>query len=75
MTWVRRDTDVKHPKATGAALGSAAGAWGGAFLEGHCPSLDIVHMTLGHALPIVVLALLGALFGRVVRVRGKRLSV
>ena len=72
LTWVRRDTDVKHPRATGAALGGAAGAWGGTFLDAHCPSLDLVHLALGHVLPIAILALLGALLGnRLVRARAK----
>ena len=72
LIWVRRDTDVKHPRATGAALGGAAGAWGGTFLDAHCPSLDLVHLTLGHVLPIAILALLGALLGsRLVRARAK----
>src|SRR6185436_21066517 len=29
MLWARRGTDPVHPGATGAALGAAAGAWGG----------------------------------------------
>ena len=62
---MRRDTDVKHPRAAGAALGgAAAGAWGGRLFEAHCPSLDLVHLALGHVLPIAILALLGALFGQ-----------
>jgi hypothetical protein len=64
LAWVRRDSDVKHARATGAALGGAAGAWGGTFLDAHCPSLDLVHLAVGHVLPIAILALLGALFGR-----------
>jgi hypothetical protein len=76
FVWVRRDSDVKHAGSTGAAMGGAAGAWGGTFLDAHCPSLDLVHVALGHILPIAILALLGALFGRrVVRARVKSSSL
>jgi hypothetical protein len=64
LAWVRWDADVRHPRATGAALGAAGGAWGGVFLNAHCPSLGLVHQALGHALPIAVLVLLGGLWGR-----------
>src|SRR5258708_34915792 len=72
LAWVRRDIDVKYARATGAAVGATAGAWGSTFLDAHCPSLDLVHLALGHVLPIIVLALVGALFGRrLVRARTK----
>jgi hypothetical protein len=75
LAWVRRDPDVKHPAATGAALGAAAGAWGGVFLNAHCPSLDLVHQALGHVLPIAVLVLLGGLSGHsLTRTRTARFS-
>jgi hypothetical protein len=64
LAWVRRDADVKHARATGAALGGAAGAWGGTFVDAHCPSLALAHLAVGHILPIAILALVGALFGR-----------
>jgi hypothetical protein len=76
LAWVRRDADVRHARATSAALGAAAGAWGGLFLNAHCPSLDLVHQALGHVLPIALLVLLGWLFGRgLARARDQRLSM
>jgi hypothetical protein len=47
--------------ARGAALGAAAGAWGGIALHLHCTSSDRMHLLIGHALPIGVLACVGAL--------------
>jgi hypothetical protein len=43
----------------GAAIGTAAGAWAGLGVFIFCPSGDLVHMLIGHILPIVALTLLG----------------
>jgi hypothetical protein len=64
MLWIRRGTDPVHPAATGATLGSAAGAWGGLLIHLHCPYVDPAHVVAGHVLPIVLLAIAGALAGR-----------
>jgi Protein of unknown function (DUF1109). len=43
----------------GAALGAAAGAWGGLAVFAFCPSGDTQHLLVGHVLPIVLFTLLG----------------
>jgi len=49
------------PRARGAALGAAAGAWAGLAMHLRCPSAAPLHILLGHAVPIALVALLGAL--------------
>jgi hypothetical protein len=72
FVYARRGSDPVHPRALGAALGAAAGAWGGMFIGVHCAFTSPVHFTLGHALPIAVLAAAGALLGaRLLGVRAK----
>jgi hypothetical protein len=60
----RRGSDATHPRATGAAIGAAAGAWGGVLIDLHCPTAAFPHVALGHALPALVLAAVGALVGK-----------
>jgi hypothetical protein len=43
----------------GAALGTAAGAWAGLSVFIFCPSGDLLHMLVGHVLPIAALTLVG----------------
>ncbi len=70
LAYARRGSDPVHPRSLGAALGAAAGAWGGAMIDVHCGLTTIEHLALGHALPIVLMTLLGALVGgRVLGVR------
>ena len=45
----------------GAALGAAAGAWGGFAVFVFCPSGNLQHLLVGHVLPIAVFTLVGAL--------------
>ena len=45
----------------GAALGAAAGAWGGLAVFAFCPSGELQHLLAGHVLPIAVFALIGGL--------------
>jgi len=59
--FVRRRSDPVHPRATGAAIGAAAGAWGGLLVHLHCPFANPAHMLFGHVLPIVALAIAVAL--------------
>jgi hypothetical protein len=70
LAYTRRGTDPVHPRPLGAALGAAAGAWGGALIDVHCKVTTVEHFAIGHALPIVLLSVLGALLGaRVLGVR------
>jgi hypothetical protein len=61
---VRRGGDPRHPRASGAALGAVAGAWAGLMIDLHCPVSDALHVTLGHVVPIVALAAVGAILGK-----------
>lgn len=61
LAFVRRASDPVHPRATGAALGAAAGAWGGVLIDMHCPITAPVHIALAHVMPVVIYALIGAL--------------
>jgi hypothetical protein len=67
---VRRRTDPVTPRLTGAAIGTAAAAWGALALHLVCGFTAPVHMLFGHALPVAVVALVGAvLVSRRVAVR------
>jgi negative regulator of sigma F NrsF-like protein len=44
----------------GAALGAAAGAWGGFAVFVFCPSGNLQHLLVGHVLPIAIFTLIGA---------------
>jgi len=63
LAFARRGSDPVHPRATGAAIGAAAGAWGGVLIDLHCPLVGPVHVAIGHVLPVVVYAAIGALAG------------
>ncbi|HEY2517528.1 MAG TPA: NrsF family protein [Polyangiaceae bacterium] len=70
---LRRGSDAVHPGAAAAALGAASTAAGGVMVELWCPVAAWKHVALGHVLPIVVLALVGAVAGgKVLRVRWRR---
>lgn len=43
----------------GAALGAAAGAWGGLAVFAFCPSGEPQHLLVGHVVPIAIFTLLG----------------
>jgi hypothetical protein len=45
----------------GAALGAAAGAWGGLAVFVFCPSGELQHLLVGHVLPIALFTLLGGI--------------
>jgi hypothetical protein len=64
LTAARRRSDPLRPGITGAALGMAAGIAGGFFIDLWCPVAHVGHLLLGHILPLVLLAALGALAGR-----------
>jgi len=64
LTAARRRSDPLRPGITGAALGMAAGIAAGSLVDLWCPVAHVQHLLLGHILPLVVLAALGALAGR-----------
>jgi hypothetical protein len=66
----RGDSDPVHPRATGAAIGAMAGAWASVLIGLHCEHVAPLHVIVGHVLPAVVLAAVGAVVGR--RVLGMR---
>lgn len=52
----------------GAALGAAAGAWGGLAVFAFCPSGETQHLLIGHVLPVALFTVLGGVgLGRVLR--------
>jgi hypothetical protein len=63
FAYARRGTDPVHPRMLGAALGAAAGAWGGTMIDVHCKVTAVEHLALAHALPIVAITAVGALVG------------
>jgi hypothetical protein len=69
-----RRLDPRHPQLTGAALGSAAGAWAAVMAEIWCPLAAGPHVLVGHVLPLVLLVGVGAGIGyrmfRLRRIRG-----
>jgi hypothetical protein len=72
LAFVRRASDPVHPRATGAAIGAAAGAWGGVLIDMHCPLTQPMHVALAHVAPVVIYATIGALVGsRLFGVRGR----
>jgi hypothetical protein len=67
---LRRGSDAVHPAAAAAALAAASTAAGGVMVELWCPVAAWKHVAFGHVLPIVLLAIVGALAGgEVLRVR------
>jgi hypothetical protein len=48
-----------------AALGAAAGAWGGLAVFVFCPSGNLQHLLVGHVLPIALFTVLGVTVARV----------
>jgi hypothetical protein len=63
LAFVRRASDPVHPRATGAAIGAAAGAWGGVLIDMHCPLTEPMHVALAHVAPVIIYATIGALVG------------
>jgi hypothetical protein len=59
----RRGSDPVHPGALGAALGAAGGLWAATLVDLWCPVAFPLHVVLGHVLPALLLAALGALAG------------
>lgn len=61
--YVRRGTEPEHPGTLGGAAAAACGAWAGLFDFLRCPSTDGAHIALGHAGPIVLVAIVGFWLG------------
>jgi hypothetical protein len=69
---LRRRSDPVRPWLTGASIGTAAAAWGAVALPLVCGFTSPVHMLLGHLLPVLLMAGLGAALGeRLLAVRAK----
>jgi hypothetical protein len=58
-----RATAPAHPRATAAAIGVVTCAWASVLMDLHCERGDLVHVTLGHVAPALVLALVGFALG------------
>ena len=69
---IRRASDPVNPVLTGAAIGTAAATWGAVTLPLICGFTAPRHMLIGHLLPVLLIAAVGAaLGGRLVAVRPK----
>jgi hypothetical protein len=53
-----------HPALNGTGIGFAAGACAWVAVDLWCPIAYVPHLLLGHLLPVFLLALTGALLGR-----------
>jgi hypothetical protein len=58
---LRKRTDPVTPRLTGAAIGTAAAAWGAIALHLVCAWTAPLHILFGHVAPVVLIALAGAL--------------
>ena len=73
VLWLFRRGDPVKPWATGAALGALTGTWAGTVIAIQCPHPEPIHVALGHALPIAMMAAVGAAMGvRVLAIRWTR---
>ena len=63
LLFARRGSDPVHPRTLGAALGAAGGLWAATLVDLWCPVAFPPHVALGHVLPALLLAALGALAG------------
>jgi hypothetical protein len=72
LSLARRESDPVHPRATGAALGAASGAWAGVMVNFFCPFASPGHVLTRHVLPVVLLILGGVVLGqRLIAVRSR----
>jgi hypothetical protein len=63
LLWALRNAVAVAARLRGAALGAAAGAWSGLALHIHCPAFERGHIMIGHFLPILIFAVVGAMVG------------
>jgi hypothetical protein len=61
---IRRRSDPVHPGIAGAVLGIAAGIAAGTLVDLWCPIAHLPHVLLGHILPLLLVASVGAWAGR-----------
>jgi hypothetical protein len=66
LLFLRRRSDPVHPVAAGAALGTVVGSFAWVLVDLWCPVAHPRHLLLGHVLPLVLVALAGALVGGLV---------
>lgn len=65
-----RGLDPVDPRARGAALGAAAGAWAGTGTMLLCPHNGVLHLLVGHVGPVLLFVFVGiVLGGRILRTR------
>ncbi|HUK61704.1 MAG TPA: NrsF family protein, partial [Dongiaceae bacterium] len=60
---IRRFGDPVHPKSSGAVMGVAAATAAGSVINLRCTCTTMLHVGVGHVLPLLVSSLLGALLG------------
>jgi hypothetical protein len=60
MTFALRRSVPVASVARGALLGACAGAWAGLAIHLHCPCGDRMHILIGHAVPIAIFSVVGA---------------
>jgi hypothetical protein len=61
LTFALRRSVPVASTARGALLGACAGAWAGLAIHLHCPCGDRMHILIGHAVPIAIFAVVGAI--------------
>jgi hypothetical protein len=64
VLWMRRGLVPVQPRLTAAAFGVAASAGAWVLVDLWCPVGYVPHLLLGHVLPLMLVALLGALLGK-----------
>ncbi len=64
-----RGTAPAHPRLTGTALGTAAGAFVWVLVDLWCPVAHFHHLLLGHVAPLILLAAIGAAAGGLLSAR------
>lgn len=69
MLYLWRGTAPAHPRLTGLALGTSAGALAWALVDFWCPVAHVQHLLLGHVLPLVVFGAAGAAAGGLLEAR------
>jgi hypothetical protein len=70
---IKRGIEPDYPATLGAAAGTMCGAWAGVLALLWCPSTDLLHIAIGHALPIALSTAVGLVVGRhALRARGWR---
>lgn len=72
FVWARRASDPTHPRALGAAAGTAIGACTWVLVDGWCPVAYPPHVIFGHFLPLCLLGLAGFFLGDLVTLAGRR---